>query len=96
MINFIMISAEDTAHYRVRFPKACFELVKVNLTIIIIQRITHAFDCTFDKSNVCGSHSNAKAFTISRRYFKAHSNVQHSNAHSTAFAFVNKPAYDFL
>ena len=39
------------------------EFVKVNLTIIIIQRITHAFDCTFDcafdKSNVCGSQSNA-------------------------------------
>ena len=41
----------------------CCELVKVNLTIIMIQRITHAFDstfdCAFDKSNVCGSHSNA-------------------------------------
>ena len=37
--------------------------MKVNLTIIIIQRIAHAFDCVFscafDKSNVCGSHSNA-------------------------------------
>ena len=56
-------SAEDAAHYRAPFPMACCELVKVNLTIIIIQRITHAFDCTFDcafdKSNVCGSHSNA-------------------------------------
>ena len=42
---------------------ACCELVTVNLTIIIFQRITHAFDrifdCAFDKSNVCGSHSNA-------------------------------------
>ena len=40
-------------------------IVKVNLTIIIIQRITHAFDCAygcaFDKSNVCGSHSNTNA-----------------------------------
>ena len=57
----------------------CCELVKVNLTIIVIQRITHAFacefDCAFDKSNLCESHSNA----------------QHSNAHSNAFAFVNKP-----
>ena len=37
-------------------------VVKVNLTIII-QRITHAFECAFgcafDKSHVCGSHSNA-------------------------------------
>ena len=33
--------------------------MKVNLTMIIIQRITHAFDCAFDTSNVCGSHSNA-------------------------------------
>ena len=45
------------------FLNACCELVKENLTIIIIQRITHAFDwafaCAFDKSNVCGSHSNA-------------------------------------
>ena len=44
---------------------ACSELVKVNLTIIIIQRITYAFDftfdCAFDKLNVCGSHSNANA-----------------------------------
>ena len=41
----------------------CCELVKVNLTIIIIQRITHAFDCAFgsafDKLNVFWSHSNA-------------------------------------
>ena len=70
---------------------ACCELVNVNLTIIIIQRITHAFDCAsdcaFDKSNVCGSHSNANAFTISRRHLTVHSNAQHSNA----FAFVNKP-----
>ena len=55
-------SAESTAHYRALFPMTCCELVKVNLTIIIIQRIMHAFDCTFDwtfdKSNVCGSHSN--------------------------------------
>ena len=44
---------------------SCCELVKVNLTIIIIQRIMHGFDCTFDcafdKSNVCGSHSDANA-----------------------------------
>ena len=57
-------SAEDTAHYRAMFPMTCCELVKVNLTIISIQRITHAFDCTFgcafDKPNVCGSHSNAR------------------------------------
>ena len=37
--------------------------MKVNLTIIIIQRITRAFDrtvdCAFDKSNICGSHANA-------------------------------------
>ena len=55
--------AEDTAHYRKRFPMACCELLKVNLTIIIIKRITHTFDCAygcaFGKSNVCGSHSNA-------------------------------------
>ena len=35
----------------------------MNLTIIIIQRITRAFDrtvdCAFDKSNICGSHANA-------------------------------------
>ena len=35
----------------------------MNLTTIIIQRITHAFDRTFDyafdESNVCGSHANA-------------------------------------
>ena len=37
---------------------ACCELVKVNLTVIIIKRITHVFDCAFDKSNVYGSHSN--------------------------------------
>ena len=30
-------------------PMACCELVKVNLTIIIIKRITHTFDCAFDK-----------------------------------------------
>ena len=45
---------------------ASCEFVKVNLAIIIIQRITHAFDgafgCAFDKSNVCGSHSNAKVY----------------------------------
>ena len=68
---------------------ACCELVKVNLTIIIIQRITYAFDCTFgcafDKSNVCGSHANA--FAILWSHLNAHSNAQHSNA----FAFVNKP-----
>ena len=72
---------------------ACCEIVKVNLTIII-QRIMHAFDCAFHKSNVWGSHSNANvygthlnanAFTISQRYLNAHSIVQHSNA------FVNKP-----
>ena len=66
--------------------------MKVNLTIILIQRITHAFDCAFDKSNVCGSHSNANAFTISLKHLNAHSNVQHSNAHSNALACVNKPA----
>ena len=59
----MLYSAEDTAHYRIFFPMACCELVKVNQTIIIIQRIMHAFDCAFDfafdKSNVCGSHSNA-------------------------------------
>ena len=42
------------------FHMACCEFVKVNLTIISIQRFTHAFDsafnCAFDKSNVCGSH----------------------------------------
>ena len=45
-------SAEGTAHYRAFFSMTC-ELVKVYLTIIIIQRIMHAFDCTcgcaFDK-----------------------------------------------
>ena len=64
---------------------ACRELVKVNLTIIIIQRITHAFeqafDCAFDKSNVCGSHSNANVigthsnaneFTIKWRHLNVH------------------------
>ena len=70
---------------------ACCELVKVNLTIIIIQRITHAFDCAFNKSNVCGSHSNANVFTIAWRHLNVHSNAQHSNAYSNAFAFVNKP-----
>ena len=84
---------------------ACSELVKVNLTIIVIQRITHAFDCTFDcafdKSNVSGSHSkananvqsthsNANALNILWKHLNAHSNAQHSNAHSNAFAFVNK------
>ena len=38
-------SAESTAHYRALFLMGCCELVKVNLTIIIIQRIMHAFDC---------------------------------------------------
>ena len=82
-------SAEDTAHYTALFTMACCELVKVNLTIIIIQRIIHAFDCTFDKSNVYGSHSNANAFTISQRHLNAHSSAQHSNA----FAFVNMPEF---
>ena len=49
---------------------ACCELVKVNLTIIIIQRIMHALDCAFgwalgcafDKSNVCGSQANADVY----------------------------------
>ena len=61
----------------------CCELVKVNLTIIK-NAFDCAFDCAFAKSNVCGSHSNANAnaFTISRK---------HLNAHSDAFAFVNKP-----
>ena len=36
------------------FAMACCELVKVNLAIIIIQRITHVLDCAFDKSNVYG------------------------------------------
>ena len=62
---------------------ASCELVKVNLTLIITQIIMHAFDCAFDKSNVCGSHSNANAFKISWKHF---------NAHSNAFVFVNKPA----
>ena len=70
-------------------------VMKVNLTIIIIQRITHAFDCTFDcafdKSNVCGSHTNANALKNLWRHLNAHSNAQHSNVHSNAFAFVNKP-----
>ena len=76
------------------------ELVKVNLTIIIIQRITHVFDCAFgcafDKSNVCGSHSNANALKTSWRHLNAHSNAQHSNAHSNAFAFVNKPGQELI
>ena len=54
----ISLFAEGTAHYRALFSMACCELVKVNLTIIIIQRITHAcdctFDCAFDKRNDCG------------------------------------------
>ena len=32
-------SAEDTAHYRVLFPMACCELVKVNLSIILIKEL---------------------------------------------------------
>ena len=44
---------------------ACCKLVKMNLTVIFTKRITHAFDCAFDcvfeKSDVCGSHSNANA-----------------------------------
>ena len=32
----ISLSAEDTAHYRAILPVASCELVKVNLTIIII------------------------------------------------------------
>ena len=52
-------SVEDTDHYRALFAMAVFELVKMILTVIIIQRITHAFDCAFDKSYVCVSHSNA-------------------------------------
>ena len=54
----ISYSAEDTTHYIALFPMACCELVKVNLKIIF-KRITHAFDCAFDKPYVCGSHSNA-------------------------------------
>ena len=82
----------------------CCELVIVNVTIIIIQRIMHAFDCEFDKSNVCGLHSNANAnvygthsnaLKILWRHLNAHSNPQHSNAHSNAFVFVNKPASDY-
>ena len=61
LIDHLVFSCSLT--YRALFPMACCELVKVNLTIIIIQIITHAFDrafdCTFDKSNDCGSHSNA-------------------------------------
>ena len=55
----------------------------------------HAFDCVFhcafDKSNVCGSHSNANALQISRRHLNAHSDAQYSNSHSNAFTFVKKP-----
>ena len=72
----ISYSAEGTTHYRAIFSMACCELVKVNLTIII-QRITHAFDCAFDKLNVCGLHSNA--LKILWRHLNTHSN-----------AFVNK------
>ena len=61
----ISSTAEVTDHYRAIFAMACCKRVKVNLTIIIIQRTTHTFDCAFgcafDKSNVCGSHSNANA-----------------------------------
>ena len=46
------IYVSGTALYRALIPMACCELVKVNLTIIIIQRITHTFDCAFEKSNV--------------------------------------------
>ena len=57
----VSYSAEDTAHYRAIFAMACCELVKVNLTIIIIQRIMYTFDCAFgwvfDKSNLCGLQS---------------------------------------
>ena len=57
----------------------------------------HAFDCTFDcafdKLNICGSHSNADALKNLWRQLNAHSNAQHSNADSNAFAFVNKPAF---
>ena len=52
----------------------------------------HAFDCAFG----CAfhkSHSNANAYTILWRHLNEYSNVQHSNAHSNAFAFVNKPAW---
>ena len=79
-------SAEYTASYRKLFPMACCEVVKVNLRIIIIQRLMYAFDCAFDcafdKSNVCRSHpnANANAFTISRRHLNAHSNAQYSNS----------------
>ena len=90
----ISLSPEGTAHYRALFLMACCELVKVNLTIILIQRITHAFHCAFDKSNVCGSHANASvlgthsyanSFTISWRHLNAHSN-----------AFANKPGHILL
>ena len=72
--------------------------MKVNLTIII-QRIMHALDSAFDKSNVCGSlsnanvldtYSNVNAFKMSLRHLYAHSNAEHSNTHSNVFAFVNK------
>ena len=91
-----MVKVNFSEHF---FPIACCELVKVNLTIIIIiQRITHAFeykfDCAIDKSNVYGSHSNANFKGMHSNALKIlwrHSNAQHSNAHSIAFAFVNKP-----
>ena len=67
----------------------------MNLTIIIIQTITHAFNCAFGKSNVCGlhsnvygRHSNANAFSISWMHLNAHLDAQHSNAYSNVF--VNK------
>ena len=86
-------SAQGNAHFRALFPTACCEIV--NLTIIIIQRITQAFDFAFDKSNVCGSHSsananvygthsNANALKRLWRHLNANSNALHSNAHSNA------------
>ena len=47
----------------------------------------------FTNQMFCGSHSNANAYTILWRHLNEYSNVQHSNAHSKAFAFVNKPAW---
>ena len=72
----ISYSADGAAHNRALFPIACCELVKVNLTIIIIQRITHAFDCAFgcafDKTNVCGSHSNTNTMSKVRIQVQMH------------------------
>ena len=39
---------------------ACCELVKLNITIIIIQRITNAFDCAVD----CAFNNNVLYFSV--------------------------------